>query len=132
MSADGQKLCAYCSSPAPRMAEKCKTCGSALPAAGPLAKVLELPKYWSLRKAGFISAGATTGLSLLSNYQVIGQITLAWVFLFVPYIMVIAAWRHAQFDMGTWLGNAFIALGVWVLCLLLWLNFSGFYHGTII
>ena len=113
------------------MAVKCDTCGSALPAAGPLAKVLEMPKYWSLRKAGFIAAGGSAGLSWMSVYQVFGQIALAWVFLFVPYIMVKAAWRNARFDMGTLVGNSFIALGVWFLCVLLWLNFSGLYSGTL-
>ena len=114
------------------MAVKCKTCGAALPAAGPLAKVLEPPKYWSLRKAGFMSAGASAGLSLLAGNQMFGQIALAWVFLCVPAIMVLAAWRNARFDMGTLFGNAFIALGVWLLCMLLWANFSGLYHGTVI
>ena len=131
LTATPQKSCHYCNSPAEIIALRCATCGGPLPAAGPMAQIMASPKYWSLRKAGFISAGASAGLAWLSFMQVFGQIALAWVFLFVPTIMVLAAWRNARFAVGTLLGNAFIALGVWVLCVIIWLNMSGIYHGSL-
>ncbi len=117
-----QKKCSYCDTPAPRLAFRCKTCGSPLPRMLPPGwkirdgRLVFRAPVWSLRKTGFVCAGGSAVLGALSPFGLFAMIALFWVALFTPGTLTLATWRNAQNNMTVLAGNAAISVGVWLLC----------------
>ena len=117
-----QKLCSYCSTPADPLDTKCTNCGSALPVAMPLAmaRLMEAQGKLQLRQTGFIVVGVSAAFGVLSVFFS-GLFTLlmfVWIIFISSAMLMISAWANAYRKNGSMLGNSAIAIGVWLLSLI--------------
>ncbi|HIP24382.1 MAG TPA: hypothetical protein EYG79_12435 [Rhodobacteraceae bacterium] len=123
-----QKLCTYCSTPAEPLATSCENCGSALPVAMPLAvaRVMEAHGKLQLRQAGFLAVGVSAAFGVLSVFFGGWFILLMilWMIFGAPALLMISAWTNAYRKDGTMLGNSVIAIGIWILCLIVMIIFG--------
>ncbi len=123
-----QKICSYCSTPAEPLATSCDNCGSALPVAMPLAvaRLMEAQGKWRLRQAGFVAVGVSAGFGVLSVF--LGGwfilLMILWMIFGAPAMLMISAWTNAYRKDGTMLGNSAIAVGVWIICLIVMITFG--------
>ncbi len=123
-----QKLCTYCSTPAEPLATRCANCGSALPVAMPLAvaRLMEAQGKWQLRQAGFVAVGISAGFGALSVF--LGGwfvlLMILWMIFVAPAMLMISAWTNAYRKDGSMLGNSAIAIGVWLICLIVMIAFG--------
>lgn len=120
-----QKLCSYCSTPAAPLATKCDNCGSALPVAMPLAvaRLMEAQGKWRLKQASFVALGISAGLGAFSVFfgGLFILVMILWMIFAAPAMLMISAWTNAYRKDGSMLGNSAIAVGVWILCLIVML-----------
>ncbi len=117
-----QKLCTYCSTPADPLETKCTNCGSALPVAMPLAvaRLMEAQGKMQLRQAGFIVIGVSAAVGALLNILsgFFAFLMIVWIIFISPAMLMITAWANAYRKNGSMLGNSAIAVGIWILSLI--------------
>jgi len=117
-----QKLCTYCSTPADPLDTKCANCGSALPVAMPLAvaRLMEAQGKMQLRQTGFIVVGVSAAFGILSVFfsGLFTLLMVIWIIFISSAMLMISAWANAYRKNGSMLGNSAIAIGVWLLSLI--------------
>lgn len=117
-----QKLCSYCSTPADPLDTSCANCGSALPVAMPLAiaRLMEAQGKLQLRQTGFIVVGISAAFGALSTFLsgLFVLLMVVWVVFISSAMLMVSAWANAYRKNGTMIGNSAIAVGVWLLSLI--------------
>ena len=117
-----QKLCSYCSTPADPLDTKCANCGSALPVAMPLAvaRLMEAQGKMQMRQAGFIVIGISAAVGVLLNILsgFFALLMIVWIIFIAPAMLMITAWSNAYRKNGSMLGNSAVAVGIWILSLI--------------
>ena len=91
-----------------------------------VARLMEAQGKLQLRKAGFIVIGisAVVGalLNILSGFFAL--LMIVWIVFIAPAMLMITAWSNAYRQNGSMLGNSAIAVGVWILSLIV-MSISG-------
>jgi VIT1/CCC1 family predicted Fe2+/Mn2+ transporter len=130
-----QKLCSYCSTPADPLDTSCANCGSALPVAMPLAvaRLMEAQGKLQLRQAGFIVIGVSAAIgALLAVFSgLFALLMIVWIIFIAPAMLMITAWSNAYRKNGSMLGNSAIAVGVWILSIIV-MSIMGAIVGSIV
>ncbi|MBL1436379.1 MAG: hypothetical protein COB08_009300 [Rhodobacteraceae bacterium] len=117
-----QKVCSYCSTPANPLDTSCTNCGSALPVAMPLAvaRLMEAQGKLQLRQTGFIVVGISAAFGVLSTFfsGLFILLMVVWVVFISSAMLMISAWANAYRKNGSMFGNSAIAVGVWLVSLI--------------
>jgi len=85
-----------------------------------VARLMEAQGKMQMRQAGFIVIGISAAVGVLLNILsgFFALLMIVWIIFIAPAMLMITAWSNAYRKNGSMLGNSAVAVGIWILSLI--------------